>query len=97
VDEEVVEEDDGAAEAVKESEGVVAMDDSEYHHQIGILAATYTLVFTNNYCISTFIFVERDYLLNALIFVERVYLWNVLFVERTPHVFVECFLPRRRW
>jgi hypothetical protein len=48
VDEEVVEEDDGAAEAVKEAEGVAMTDTSEYRHPIGILAVTYTLVFTNN-------------------------------------------------
>jgi hypothetical protein len=85
VDEEVVEEEDGAAEAVKEAERVALMDDSEYHLPIGISAVTYTLVFTNKYCISTFyfcltrLFVERDYLWNAFIFVERVYLWKVFF------------------
>jgi hypothetical protein len=82
VDKEVVEEGDGAAEAVKEAEGLAAMDDSEYHHQIGILAATYTLVFTKNYCISTFyfcgtrLFVEHDYLWNAIICGTRLSLWN---------------------
>jgi hypothetical protein len=56
VDEEVVEEDIGAAEAVEEAEGVAVTDDSDYRHPIGLLAFTYTLVFTNTYCISTFYF-----------------------------------------
>jgi hypothetical protein len=73
VDEEVVEEDNGAAKAVNEAEGVAVMDDSEYHHPIEIIAATYTLVFTKKYCISTF------YFGGTRLFVERVYLWNVLF------------------
>jgi hypothetical protein len=67
VDEEVVEEDNGATEAVKEAEGVSAMDDSEYHHPIGIVDATYTLVFTNNFCILTF------YLCGTRLFVERTF------------------------
>jgi hypothetical protein len=55
LDEEVVkEEDDRATEVVKEAEGVAVMDDSEYRQPIGLLSITYTLVFTNNYCISTF-------------------------------------------
>jgi hypothetical protein len=90
VDEEVVEEDDGAAEVVKESEGVAMMDYSEYHYPIGTTAATYTLVFTNNYCISTFhfcgmrlscgtrLFVEHTFLWNELL----MFLWNAFFVER---------------
>jgi hypothetical protein len=52
VNEEVVkEEDDGAAETVKEAGGLALTDDSEYHQPIGLLAVTHTLVFTNNYCI----------------------------------------------
>jgi hypothetical protein len=46
VDEEVVEEDDGAAEAVKEADGIAVTEDSEYRHPIGLLAVTYTLVTT---------------------------------------------------
>jgi hypothetical protein len=34
VDEEVVKEDNGAAEEVKEAEGVAVTDDSEYRHPI---------------------------------------------------------------
>jgi hypothetical protein len=98
VDGEVVkEEDDGAAEAVKWGEGVAVTDDSEYRQPIGLIDVTYTLVFTINYCISTFyfcgthFFVERVYPYNPFIFVERVYLWNVLFcgTVSSPLVFVE--------
>jgi hypothetical protein len=82
VDEEVVKEDAGASEAVKEAEGLAMMEDSEYRHPIGIIAVTYTLVCTNNYCISTFyfcgmrLFVERDYFWNAFIRVNHLSLWN---------------------
>jgi hypothetical protein len=58
VDEEVFEEENWAAEAVKELEGVSVTDDSEYRQPIGLLAFTYTLVLTSNYCISTFYFCE---------------------------------------
>jgi hypothetical protein len=101
VDKELAEEDDGAAEAVKEVEGVAVMDDSEYRQPIGLLAVTYTLVFTNKYCISTFYFcgtrflVERVSLWNVFIHVTHLSLWTAFicgtyfFVERTPLVFVE--------
>jgi hypothetical protein len=107
VDKEVVKEDDGDAEAVKEAEGVSVMDNSEYRHPIGLLAVTYTLVFIKKYCISTFYFggtrflVEHDYLWNAFIHVTHLSLWNAFicgmyfFVERTPHVFVERFFVER--
>jgi hypothetical protein len=85
----VVKEDNGAAEAVKEADGVAVADNSEYRHPIGIISVTYTLVFTNNYCISTFyfcgtrLFVERVYPCNPFLcgtrlFVERIFLWNAL-------------------
>jgi hypothetical protein len=67
VDEKVVEEDDGSAKLVKEAEGVAVMDDSEYHHPIGLLAVTCTLVSINNYCILSFYFCGISFL------VERVY------------------------
>jgi hypothetical protein len=73
VDGELVKEDDGAAEVVKEADGVAVTEDSEYRHPIGILAVTYTLEFTNNNCISTF------YFCGTQLFVERVYLWKILF------------------
>jgi hypothetical protein len=66
----VEEEDDGAAKAVNEAEGVAVMDDGEYRQPIGLLAVTYTLVFTNKYCILTF------YFCGTRLFLERVYLWN---------------------
>jgi hypothetical protein len=73
VHEEVVEEEeDGAAEAVKEANRVALTDNSEYLQPIGLLAVTYTLVFTNTYFISTFYFCGKHF------FVERVSLWNTV-------------------
>jgi hypothetical protein len=98
----VEEKDDGAVEVVKEAEGVAVRGDNNYRQPIGLLAIIDTLLFTNNYCISTFFCLWNAflcgmclslypmYLCGTRLFVERTLLWNALFVERTPFLFVEC-------